>query len=153
MWLLCGLYQQVCTIFSPRSLKLCALSLHASTWYCMLLVCDCSSHTVNFISMVPIRGHIGWDQQTHVHGVPPMDMGLLVPPSLWSLWHTMDPGFASPTLSLVPLALHGPRVCWSHPLSGPSGTPWIQGLLVPPSLWSLWHTIDPGFAGWHSRRT
>ena len=21
--------------------------------------------------MVPIRGHIGWDQQTHVHGVPP----------------------------------------------------------------------------------
>ena len=71
MWLLCGLYQQVCTIFSPRSLKLCALSLHARTWYCMLLVCDCSSHTVNFISMVPIRGHIGWDQQTHVHGVPP----------------------------------------------------------------------------------
>ena len=65
MWLLCGLYQQVCTIFSPRSLKLCALSLHASTWYCMLLVCDCSSHTVN---LVPIRG---WDQQTHVHGVPP----------------------------------------------------------------------------------
>ena len=59
-----------------------------------------------------------------------MDMGLLVPPSLWFLWHTMDPGFAGPsggfagpTLSLVPLAHHRPRVCWS--------------------LWR-WHSMDMG---------
>ena len=95
------------------------------------------------LSLVPLAHHgLGFAGPTL--SLVPLDPGFAGP--TLSL-HNMDPGFAGPTLSLVPLTHHGPRVCWSHPLSGPSGTPWTQGLLVPPSLWFLWHTMDPGFAG------